>query len=162
MTSGHIPSRAARRALARPYMRSSPSCFIRTNNRTQHGVNSTIRSNEVQEPPRRRAQNRRSLASFLAQQNHEEPISPVEFGQAYILDDSISCIEELHELLSPAHTRLGHADLNELKSLHENASTTDQRGAIEALIGVELRNRIYRSIITALHKNYFIKISMVC
>ncbi|KAL6738095.1 hypothetical protein Aduo_011682 [Ancylostoma duodenale] len=138
MESGHIPSRAARRPLARPYLRSSPNRFNRTNTRAPHeGANSTIRSNEVQEPPRRREQNRRSLASFLAQQNHEEPISLVEFGQAYILDDSISGTQELHELLSPTHTRLGHADLNELKSLHENASTADQR-VIEALIGAEL------------------------
>ncbi|KAL6741607.1 hypothetical protein Aduo_014843 [Ancylostoma duodenale] len=59
-------------------------------------------------------------------------------------------MQELHELLSPTHTRLGHADLNELKSLHENASTADQRGVIEALIGAELLNLHRNEIITEL------------
>ncbi|KAL6726835.1 hypothetical protein Aduo_008765 [Ancylostoma duodenale] len=66
------------------------------------------------------------MASFLAQQNHEKPISLVEFGQAYILD------------------------LNELKSLHEKASTADQRVVIEALIGVELLNLHRDEILTEL------------
>ncbi|EYB87495.1 hypothetical protein Y032_0261g538 [Ancylostoma ceylanicum] len=149
MESGRIPPRAPRRPLAHPYMRSSPnrSTVNRTNNRTPHeGVNTTVHSNEGQEPFRRQAQNRRSLASFLAQQNNGQPLSLVEFGQAFILDDSVTGAEELNELLSPTHTSLGQADLNELKYLHENASTADQKGVIEALIGAELLKRVKKEL----------------
>ncbi|EYC02319.1 hypothetical protein Y032_0100g3229 [Ancylostoma ceylanicum] len=80
--------------------------------------------------------------SFLAQQNNEQSRSLVEFVQAFILDDS--------ELWSPTHTRLAQADLNEVKSLHENASTANQKRVIEALIGAELLNRHRDEIITEL------------
>ncbi|KAL6726591.1 hypothetical protein Aduo_008551 [Ancylostoma duodenale] len=74
-------------------------------------------------------------------------------GQAYLTQNPVPDPQEIHELLSPERTRLGHSDLSELESLHENATTADQRAVLEALTGAELLNQHRDQVIHALESS---------